>query len=470
MEIKRALWVIFALAFLASIGAACSALGDIFPSFSTSAELTPTLESHAPQSLTPETIIATTSVSTSLETEIPSCEMDADLQAQMSEIEGQVAIVRGLQPTGPVERDLLTTDELRQYVIDDFQENYTQDEAAVDARVLVLFGLLEPDFDLWNFYIDLYSEQIAGLYDEEDQQMLVICTTSFSGIERLTYVHEYTHTLQDQVFDLEHGLGFNEDTCDDDSERCAAIQALIEGDATLLQEQWLRTYATEQDLIDLLEFAASTESPVLDSAPSFIKQDLLFPYMAGRGFVHARYLDGGWAAVDTAYTNPPLSTEQILHPDRYPSDVPVMLEIPDLAAALGVDWVEIDQGVMGEWFTQLTLNALLSMDVAVEAAEGWGGDYYLAFHNTQTDQELLVLLTQWDTMRDVHEFFSAFRNYGDLRFGRRETSSTYETTWIDESSYALIERISNQTVWILTPDAETGQRLRRFLPFPTRQQ
>jgi hypothetical protein len=466
MELKRALLAIVALAFLASIGAACSALGDVFPSFSTTKVTTPTHDSPAPQSLITETIVA----STPREMESLSCEIDAELQAQMNEIEDQVAVVRGLQPTGPVERDLLTTAELRQYVIDDFQENYTQEEAAVDARVLALLGLLEPDFDLWNFYIDLYGEQIAGLYDEENQQMLVICKTSFSGIERLTYVHEYTHTLQDQVFDLDDGLGYDEDACDDDSERCAAIQALIEGDATLLQEQWLRTYASEQDLVDLLEFAASTESPVLDSAPSFIKQDLLFPYMAGRGFVHARYLDGGWAAVDAAYFNPPLSTEQILHPDRYPTDVPVVLKIPDLANALGVDWVEIDRGVMGEWFTQLTLNELLSMDVAAEAAEGWGGDYYLAFYNSQTDRESLVLLTQWDTMRDVHEFFSTFRNYGDLRFGERETSSTYETTWLAESRYVLIERISNQTVWILAPDEETGKRLRRSLPFPARQQ
>lgn len=466
MELKRALLVIVALALLTSISAACSVLGDVFPSFSTTRDTTPTHDSPTPQSPITKTVIATAP----REMEIPSCEIDVELQAQMSKIEEQVAVVRGLQPTGPVERDLLTPDELRQYVIDDFQENYTQEEAAVDARVLALLGLLEPDFDLWSFYIDLYGEQIAGLYDDENQQMLVICTTSFSGIERLTYVHEYTHTLQDQVFDLDDGLGYDEDACDDDSERCAAIQALIEGDATLLQEQWLRTYASEQDLVDLLEFAASTESPVLDSAPSFIKQDLLFPYMAGRGFVHARYLDGGWAAVDAAYSNPPLSTEQILHPDRYPTDVPVVLEVPDLAVALGADWAEIDRGVMGEWFTQLTLNELLSMDVAAEAAEGWGGDYYLAFHNSQTDQESLVLITQWDTMRDVHEFFSTFRNYGDLRFGERETSSTYETIWLAESGYVLIERISNQTVWILAPDSETGKRLRRSLPFPARQQ
>ena len=407
---------------------------------------------------------------TPLATENPRCEIDAALQAQMNEIEDQVAIVRGLLPTGPVERDLITTDELRQYLIEDFQENYTQEDAAVEARVFALLGLLEPDFDLWNFYIDLLSEQIAGLYDDENEQMLMICGTSFGGTERLTYVHEYTHTLQDQTFDFEDGLVFNEDACEDDSERCAALQALIEGDAFLLQEQWLRTYATDQDVMDLLEFAASTKSPVLDSAPSYISQDLFFPYVTGRGFVHARYLDGGWAAVDAVYANPPLSTEQILHPDRYPADVPISLEIPDLVGALGDDWVEIDRGMIGEWYTQLMLDEHLSTGASEDAAEGWGGDYFLAFRNRQSAQEILVLVVQWDSIRDSHEFVSAFRDYGDSRFGARKTSSTYETTWQSEGSYVIFERISNQTVWILAPDAEIGLNLRRTLPFPARQQ
>ena len=469
MAVKRIRWLIVALAVLTSIGTACSAL-DVFPSFSTLPEPTPTSKSSTAQSFTPETVLATPPMDSPLATENPRCEINADLQTQMNEIEDQVAIVRGLLPTGPVERDLMTPDELRQYLIEDFQENYTQEEATVEARVLALLGLLEPDFDLWNFYIDLLSEQIAGLYDDENEQMLIICGTRFGGIEHLTYVHEYTHTLQDQTFDLKDGLGLNEDACEDDSERCAALQALIEGDAFLLQEQWLRTYATDQDVFDLLEFAASTESPVLDSAPSFISQDLLFPYVTGREFVHAQYLDGGWAAVDAVYANPPLSTEQILHPERYPTDVPISLEIPDLVGALGDDWVEIDRGTIGEWYTQLMLDERLSTGASEEAAEGWGGDYYLAFRNRQTTQGALVLVMQWDTIRDSHEFVSAIRDYGDSRFGKRVTSSTYETTWESESSYVFFERISNQTVWILTPDAETGLNLRRTMPFPARQQ
>ena len=147
--------------------------------------------------------------------------------------------------------------------------------------------------------------------------------------------------------------------------------------------------------------------------------------------------------MDNAYLDPPLSTEQILHPERYPADTPIWLEVPDLNVALGDEWREIDRNVLGEWYTQLMLNEHLPNEVAVEGAEGWGGDYYLAFYNNQTDQGAMVLVTQWDAMHDVHEFYAAFRDYGDSRFGERKTSSTYETTWLGEAGYVLIERLSN---------------------------
>jgi len=42
----------------------------------------------------------------------------------------------------------------------------------------------------------------------------------------------FTHVLQDQAYRLSEGLGLNDEACEADSEKCAATQALIEGDAT----------------------------------------------------------------------------------------------------------------------------------------------------------------------------------------------------------------------------------------------
>lgn len=390
----------------------------------------------------------------------------AEIREQMDQIEQEVVQLRGIRPTGPVDRGLLSDADLRQYVIDDFLEDYSEEEADDDVRTLVLFGLIEPGYDLFGLYLELYSEQIAGFYDDEVKQMFVVQGAGFGGPERITHAHEYAHALQDQRWGLSEGLGFNDEACEEDSERCAAVQALVEGDASLLEERWLVTYATEQDFQELLDFYDNFESPVFDSAPAFLQDDFIFPYDSGYSFVEHFFLDGGWAAVDAVYADPPVSTEQILHPERYPDDRPVSIDAPDLASALGDGWRQLDQDVLGEWFTHLTLVQLISAEESRAAAAGWGGDYYVALYQDDLEEGALVLLSSWDSVSDAHEFYEAFRTYGGVRFGEPAESSTTRTTWEGGLEWASLEISGDQTLWVLAPSSSIGESLRQAITFP----
>ena len=391
--------------------------------------------------------------------------LPAETRRSMDEIQGQVVALRGLNPLGSVERALLTSAELRERVLDDFLSDYTPEEAAYDARMLALLGLLEPGVDLWALYTDLLSEQVAGYYDDQAGAMFVVREAGFGGPERLTYAHEFVHALQDQHYDLDEGLGYSNEACDDDADRCAALSAMLEGDATLLETQWLRTYATEQDFQEIQEFIATFESPVFDTAPGFLQEDLLFPYIRGIGFVTELFVEGNWAAVDEAYSRPPASTEQILHPGRYPDDLPILLTSPDLTPALGGDWSELGRRVLGEWYTLLTLESFLPSETATEAAQGWGGDYVLVLTNEATGADALVLVTRWDTLIDAQDSFAAFAQYGDARFGSGSHTTT-TAVWVGDGAYALLERSADQTLWILAPDEPFAEALRQAIPFP----
>lgn len=399
----------------------------------------------------------------------PSAELPADIARQMDEIEQQVIRLRGLSPTGEVTRALLTPDELRQRVIDDFLEDYTADEARDDALTLAAFGLLEPDFDLYEFYIELFSEQVAGFYDNETRSMYVIQDQGFRGPQRLTYAHEYVHALQDLNYDFERGLHYNDEACEQDSERCAALQALIEGDASFMEIQWFTNHATPKDAAEIQEFYSNYKSPVYDSAPAFMQEDFLFPYDSGYAFVEYLYNQGGWPAVDQAYLNPPVSTEQILHPERYPDVVPIPVNLPDLEEALGDGWREIDRGVMGEWYTYLILafgldaDARLETNKAEEAADGWGGDSYVVYHNETTDQTVMVLNTIWESNGDADEFNVAFQEYARARFGTPASTQGGITAWQDASGYTLFRRSGEATTWILAPDQETAQAVQELV-------
>lgn len=394
-----------------------------------------------------------------------------EIERQMDEIQEQVVELRGLRPAGEVDRALLTPDQLRQYVIDDFLKDYTEQEAREDAIVLASFGLLEADFDLYDFYLELYSEQIAGFYDDETKRMYVIQDEGFKGPQRLTYAHEYVHALQDQTYDMEEGLGYSDEACEEDSERCAAIQALIEGDASLLELEWLTTYATSQDIAEIQQFYEDYTSPVYDRAPAFMQEDFLFPYITGQAYVEYLHDQGGWQAVDQAYRDLPLSTEQILHPERYPQDDPQAIPLPDLTDALGEGWQEIDRGVVGEWYTYLILAHGLEPGARVRdaqakiAAEGWGGDAYAVYTHAQSGQVVMATRFRWEASQEASEFAQAFQEYAGERFGASGEVGDW-SSWDNAAGVTRFRQDGDETTWILAPDAATATAIQQALQAP----
>jgi hypothetical protein len=386
-----------------------------------------------------------------------------DIARQMDGIQADVEELRQLEAVSGVQRALLSPEQLRQRVMDDFMADYTPEDAQNDALVMWALGFLDPDFDLMSFYTELYAEQIAGFYDNETDEMFVVQGESFQGPERLTYSHEYVHALQDQIYDVRNRLNYNEEGCEEDSERCAGIQALMEGDASLVQQAWFFSYSTEKDREEVSQFYQDYESPVFDAAPEFMRQNFLFPYQQGLEFVNALYDQDGWDAVNQAYQDPPVSTEQILHPDRYPDDKPLKILLPDLLQVLGDGWEELDSDVMGEWWTYLILGAgqteeaRLPMKTAQQAAEGWGGDAYAVYGNA-ADQITLVLKSEWDTTNDAREFASAFEEYANTRWG---SSSKQESTltWQSDLGWVQFTRDGKLTTWIIAVDQATAQKI-----------
>lgn len=396
-------------------------------------------------------------------TPYPTSVLDSQLTGEIALIQTQVIEERGLQPKGPVPVVLLSPEQLRKNVVTDFLADYTDEETADDVLELSIIGLLDPGFDLRTLYINLLSEQIAGYYDNETAEMFVVQGEAFKGPERLTYSHEYTHVLQDQNYDIKNGLNYSDDACELDTERCAAIQSLIEGDATVSQAIWFQYYATAQDKQEVSAFYNSLESPVYDSAPAFLKDDFVFPYNQGSAFVQELFGNGGWASVDAAYLDPPVSTEQILHPNLYPSDKPIPVDLPDLIASLGQGWREVSRNQMGEWYTYLVLargadaNARQDDSTAQSAAAGWGGDEYLVLHNDSTNATVFVMKSVWDTTADADEFNTTFKRYANTRFGVKAIQQADTSTWSYSGGYTSLQLSGAATIWITAPDASTAQ-------------
>ena len=377
--------------------------------------------------------------------------------ALMDAVEGQVVALRGLETLRPVERALMTQEQLVEYVTADFEADFSSADARDYALTLAAFDTVDPDIDMYNLLLDLYAEQIAGFYDTEMEQIVVIAGAGPMGqMERLTYAHEYTHALQDQHFDLE-ALGLGEDAEEKyDDEYLNAIRALVEGDATLLMQQFLYTHYSTDEMMALLEEMEEVETSVFDSAPAVVSDGLMFHYTYGLAFAQALYDKGGWAAIDAAYANPPRSTEHILHPDRYlAGDAPQIVAMPPLTDTLGAGWRQVEANVLGEYFIGYYLGQQLSSREAGDAAEGWGGDRY-AVHYRESDGALMMALhVAWDTPADAEEFVDAYVTYADGRFDHAaDVTEGALMCWVGDDTLCLAWGPADTTL-VLGPDEAT---------------
>ena len=377
------------------------------------------------------------------------------VEVQMDKIQEQLSGIRGLSLKTDLQRALMTPAQLEDKVVNDFFKDYTDEDMQNDVQELSVLGLLAPDFDLKQFYISLYSEQIAGYYDNETKEMYVIADKGFGGVERMTYAHEFNHVLQDQNYDMEKGLKLDDDTCEADTEYCAAVTALIEGDSSLSEQQWFMKYGTNQDRQDIQSYYSNYSSPVYDSAPEYMKKDFLFPYQQGLEFVQSLYDADGWDGVTAAYANLPVTTEQIMHPQSYPDDKPVEVDLPDFTRKLGEGWTEEERNVMGEWYTYLILSSGRSAsfqmddDTSKAAAAGWGGDTYVYYNKTDSSDYLLVWQSTWDTRSDKNEFFDLAVRYGLSRWGIPDQKSDSVVNWTTKSEGSItLRQNADGVLWV----------------------
>ena len=322
------------------------------------------------------------------------------LENLLASIERDIEKLRGIDTPPPVEHMFVDKAGMRERIAEEFEDPEVVEQIAHESVLLKLLGVIPQDSDLAAIYESMLGGQVLGLYDPEKEQFFVLGDDG-SGVEslgveaQLTYAHEYVHRLQDAAFDLEAITDL--DSSDDMS---IAISALVEGDATTAQTQYMFQVFDFRELSELLESALAAQEEITP-APYFLQRGLEFSYVEGAVFVSRLIAIGGFSAVDNAFENLPRSSEQILHPEKYfDSEEPIELDVPD--DAMGAGWLLKAENVLGEFFLKTWLEALGS-DRAGAALAGWGGDAYGVFEDEASELALGVVIA-WDSDADAREF------------------------------------------------------------------
>lgn len=384
-----------------------------------------------------------------------------DETSSVREIQANVAEMRELAPEAAVPHNTMTQDDLQRYLADSIDAQ-TREAMESSEILLTLLGLIEPDLDLETLMVDLYTEQVAGFYDPDEESFYVLEDEEQSAVDQMTIAHEYVHALQDQHFGLD---ALKDESMDADRQR--AFDALIEGDATLAMLLYANEYIGFFDRLHTLSTAGGVERDVFEASPAFIQEMELFPYVEGYNFVSTLYARGGWEAVNEAYENPPLSTEQILHPELYrQGDEPQEVPLPDLASEL--DWSEVESDVLGELRLRLTLAEYLGPVAASLAAEGWDGDHYTLLKQGSDGPYVVVIRTVWDDVQEVDEFWALYQVYMAHRTDYTEdverlVGEVQEHLWLSQESAILASRNENGVTIVVGPDEETVSRVMEVL-------
>jgi hypothetical protein len=309
----------------------------------------------------------------------------------------------------PLKKTLRSREEIHAYVIQQMDEDKNPAERYADAKTGEAFGLIPKNFDLDSFMVELLTEQIAGLYDPKAHEFYIADWIPLDD-QRMVMAHELTHALQDQHFQIDKWLKAARP--DDDAEM--ARDSFLEGSATAAMVDYM-LQGTGQSINKLPEFDPSLltgdlgDTPTLKKAPPFIKDSLTFPYFAGMTFTAAVLKPAGWPALAKVFSNPPATTQQILHPELYKSGhVPTKVSLPAIDSALGQDWKKLDDNDLGEFGLVEVLKQFLGEQRAKPLAAAWEGDRYLLFENRQTKRLLLVTRLHLSSQEFAERFFGQY--------------------------------------------------------------
>ena len=403
------------------------------------------------------------SAKTDIENNVPSFEnTDGDEELSQAErlIIAETEKIRGLKADEPLAPVYQTEDELREYMISQLAD-VSDDEIKDELGLYTLLGFAPKDFDLRQFYVDLYTEQIAGFYDPEENQMYLI--EDISPYENaLTLAHEYTHYLQYNNPEFEKTLVYDDSYCEDHGEECLVIDSIIEGDASLTEG-----LIDPEKIIGKYNQGVSGSEPsssVFDTAPRFFQDSLVFPYLYGYDFVAYHYLKGGFDAVNDLYINLPQSVEQIIHPEKYLTDAPVDVTLEPFRSIITKDFEVIREDVLNESDIMMTLSCgydeawQLSDRQASVGADGWGGGAFLFAE--KDDQPLFFSKIVWDDENEAKEAETLFTIYLDKRFGESEDNKIWKTQ--DQSTSYLI-RQNDVLYWMILPDNFDAENMLNLL-------
>lgn len=375
--------------------------------------------------------------------------------------------VSGLEPASDVKIIFKTPGEFQAEVFKKMLDNsmdFNEPEKNLEGYEYFLkrFGLVEEGVDLEDFFLKRYVKEVAGFYVSENNELVVMKGSDRKSMAE-TLFHELFHAAQDNTVDLhrlrkEYGKNFDE---------TLALNSLIEGQAVMANLLVTVKQSIGSDSVESIfrKSVESFEENMKKTLPSlnYFEFVSMSPYTYGYSFVVNNYIKGGMKDFQSMFKRPPVSTEQVLHYEKYiANEKPVHTVLERKKGVIKPEWDVLLSTSLGEFQVYGVMNGIIPDRSALnkQAASGWGGDW-VGVYRTERGK-LFVWDTLWDSEKDAREFFKRYKSISMTRF---KTSKLYKTKSFD-IVYPKIERdlfIKSKGKRVLVIEGDVTDRMARFI-------
>ncbi|MDA0770588.1 MAG: hypothetical protein BZY79_03495 [SAR202 cluster bacterium Casp-Chloro-G4] len=371
-------------------------------------------------------------------------------------VQSRVSSLRGLAPVTPIESNLETTDKLQDLADAHFKRRFLRDQVFQTEELYKTLGLLQPEDDLEDITREVFLQQVTALFDDASGRLYVLSDAPNLGpAEELSYASVFLAGVQEQVFFVSDLRRAARESGNSDEYR--ALTAFASGEVAQIQQGYVQTYFTESELAEVTRPIPGNR---LESAPQVVRDVTLFPQREGSDFVGTVYQSAGsWQGVDDVYSSPPVSTEQIIHPEKYlAGEKPDIPALPDITADMGRGWELVAEDTLGEFLLRTFLEKNLDAFTASAAAAGWGGDRYLLLIGPEAER-LLVLSINWDSIFDATEFEEAHSEFASVDYGGPAApTSDGRRMWSGNQGATLMKSEPKSTLLVMGDSEALVQR------------
>lgn len=318
------------------------------------------------------------------------------------------AKIRSLEPQTSVPCVVHSRSKIETFLRKNIAEKFPKGTLAMEQLWYQALGVVPDDYPYEKEIVQAYVQQIGGYYDP-DRKEFVMLDTIPDKLQLPVAVHELTHALQDQKFGLSRFL----DPKERGSDELMARAALVEGDATAIMQEFMSGKSDEASK-DLSE-ASLPELTV--KVPETLERILLFPYLDGLTFVRHVQRFGGLSAINAAFSNPPKSSREVLHPEQYLNRSFAPRELPrDEVEQPNEKASPIYADTVGEFAVSALLGtALSSKQRGAACAEGWRRDRVVVFSGEGT-KRFVSWTSEWDSADELAEFYECYREMLKVRY------------------------------------------------------